>query len=83
MLNAFAFSPDFMYDAEMHIVTLKQKMEVMKAVASKESVRLVHPFLNLSPEHIQISPLPSKDIIAEKVLQTRLTKIVICSALQI
>ena len=58
-------------------------MEIMETVTSKESIRLVHPFTDFLPEHIQIFSFLSKNIIAEEIFQARLAKIFIRSALQI
>ena len=67
------------YNAKMQFVAFKEKMEIMKTVASKKSIWLIHPSLNLLPQQIEVSTFRSKNIIAEKVLLTRLAKVVICS----
>ena len=63
----------------MQFVAFKEKMEIMKTVASKKSIWLIHPSLNLLPQQIEVSTFLSKNMIAEKVLLTRLAKVIICS----
>jgi len=70
---ALALMLSLVYDAKMQFIAFKEKMEIMKTV---ESIWLIHPSLNLLPQQIEVPTFLSKNMIAEKVLLTRLAKVV-------